>query len=675
MFVKLACAALHGVDAFKVDLEVDLFRKGLPAFSMVGLAEASVRESKERVFSALKNCGHKIPPSRITVNLAPADRKKQGSAYDLPLALGLLAAAGIVAPEKLDGFFVSGELSLAGEARPVPGVLSMAILAKNEGARGVIVPAGAAAEAAAVKGLTVYAVNNLGEALAALAGDFPAYSQAEYEQYLANCQSAELFGAESQMDFAEVKGQEHAKRAIEVAAAGGHNLLFVGPPGSGKTMLAQRIPSILPDLGFEEALEVSKVYSVAGLLQWGLCTKGRHAGLVATRPFRAPHHTISYAGLAGGGANPKPGEVSLAHRGVLFLDELPEFSRSVLEVLRQPLEGGEVNISRAGGCMNYPARFMLVAAMNPCPCGYLNDPAHACTCTGNQVQSYRARLSGPLLDRIDLHVEVPAVPYKELRVPLPGMSSKEMRQRIVRVRNLQVARYQAMSSSAMSSQAMSSLAMSSSGMTCSEAFSGAAFSGASITKGENAEVETELSPTSQAASSAISQAISQATSSPASPAISPSISQAISPSISQAISSSISSSGSPSISGATPNSSPNSSPDFVPDFAPTISSNPQLAPQASNLSSGIEVIPVNGHLFNNMTNAGLSGKYLAEFCALGQTEHDFLEQAANTLGLSARSCTRILRISRTIADLAGDEMIGVEHLAEAVNFRFLDRPL
>ena len=682
MFVKLACAALHGVDAFKVDLEVDLFRKGLPAFSMVGLAEASVRESKERVFSALKNCGHKIPPSRITVNLAPADRKKQGSAYDLPLALGLLAAAGIVAPEKLDGFFVSGELSLAGEARPVPGVLSMAILAKNEGARGVIVPAGAAAEAAAVKGLTVYAVNNLGEALAALAGDFPAYSQAEYEQYLANCQSAELFGAESQMDFAEVKGQEHAKRAIEVAAAGGHNLLFVGPPGSGKTMLAQRIPSILPDLAFEEALEVSKVYSVAGLLQWGLCTKGRHAGLVATRPFRAPHHTISYAGLAGGGANPKPGEVSLAHRGVLFLDELPEFSRSVLEVLRQPLEGGEVNISRAGGSMNYPARFMLVAAMNPCPCGYLNDPAHACTCTGNQVQSYRARLSGPLLDRIDLHVEVPAVPYKELRTPLPGMSSKEMRQRIVRVRNLQVARYQAAcdrvtfdrgasdrgacdrgaSDRGASSQAASSQVA----FSQAENLQAASFQ-ASLVKDESKGVEVELSAASHTASSPAYSTISSGVSSPISPDLSSPASSPISPAAS--------SGASPSISG--------SAPDFAPDFAPTLSPsvspsiwpNPQLGPQTAALSSGAEVMRVNGHLFNNMTNAGLSGRYLAEFCALGQTEHDFLEQAANALGLSARSCTRILRISRTIADLAGDEMIGVEHLAEAINFRFLDRPL
>ena len=583
MFVKLACSALHGVDAFRVDLEVDLFRKGLPAFSMVGLAEASVRESKERVFSALKNCGHKIPPSRITVNLAPADQKKQGSAYDLPLALGLLGAAGIIAPEKLDGFFVSGELSLAGEARPVPGVLSMAILAKNEGARGVIVPAGSAAEAAAVEGLTVYGVNNLGEALAALAGDFSAYSKAEHEQHLADCEAMAGFVPGGQLDFAEVKGQEHAKRAIEIAAAGGHNLLFVGPPGSGKTMLAQRIPSILPELRFEEALEVSKIYSVAGLLQWGMAQNVGQSGLIAARPFRAPHHTISYAGLAGGGAYPKPGEVSLAHRGVLFLDELPEFSRSVLEVLRQPLEGGEVNISRAGGAISYPARFMLVAAMNPCPCGYLNDAAHTCSCTGNQVQNYRARLSGPLLDRIDLHIEVPAVPYKELRTPLPGMSSKEMRERIIKVRNIQAARYQ---------NSFAQLA-------------------------KNKEVANTLAP-----NKSIQQAAGE---------------------------------------GAA--------------FGGAEGFGNAASGFASPGASAPRTTKPNGYEPLSMTNADLSGKYLAEFCALGQAEHDFLEQAANALGLSARSCTRILRISRTIADLAGEEMIGVEHLAEATNCRFLDRPI
>ena len=547
MFVKLACAALYGVDAFKVDLEVDLFRKGLPAFSMVGLAEASVRESKERVFSALKNCGHKIPPSRITVNFAPADRKKQGSAYDLPLALGLLAAAGIIAPESLDGFFVSGELSLAGEARAVPGILSMAILAKNEGARGVIVPAGVAPEAAAVKGLTVYGVNSLGEALAALCGELAPYNRDEQQGGLGEADLTDPFVPGGFMDFAEVKGQEHAKRAIEIAAAGGHNLLFVGPPGSGKTMLAQRIPSILPGLAFEEALEVSKIYSVAGILHSGLTGK---SGLVETRPFRAPHHTISYAGLAGGGAYPKPGEVSLAHRGVLFLDELPEFSRNVLEVLRQPLEGGEVNISRVGGAMTYPARFMLVAAMNPCPCGFLNDSMHTCTCSGNQIQNYRARLSGPLLDRIDLHIEVPAVPYKELRMPLPGMSSKQMRERIAKVRKLQAARY------------------------------------------ANSAVHSE------GAEEGIAKLASQGRGAPAC-----------------------------------------------------------------------------GGIHNSLTNADLNGKYLAEFCPLGHAEHDFLEQAATSLGLSARSCTRILRLSRTIADLAAAEMIAVEHLAEAINCRFLDRPV
>ena len=429
MITRIACGALHGVDAFQVDLEVDFSRAGLPAFTMVGLAEGAVREARDRVFAALRNASLRLPPARITVNLAPADRKKGGSSYDLPLAVGLLSSAGLLPRENTEGYFLTGELSLTGEIKPVAGVLPLAILARDQGAKAIMVPAGNAREAAVVEGLTVYGVESLGQVTAFFAGRL----QLEPALALPPCGNADGARAFS-LDFADVKGQEHAKRAVEIAAAGGHNLLFLGPPGSGKTMLAQRMSTVLPPLSFEEALQVTKIYSVAGMLPPG-------GGLMEERPFRAPHHTISEFGLVGGGAYPRPGEVSLAHRGVLFLDELLEFRKQTLEVLRQPLENGSVTIARASQSVSYPADFMLLAAMNPCPCGYLGDTRRPCTCGQADIQRYRARLSGPLLDRIDLHVEVPAVPYEDLRAERPGKSSEDMRKTVEAARALQTERF------------------------------------------------------------------------------------------------------------------------------------------------------------------------------------------------------------------------------------------
>jgi magnesium chelatase family protein len=507
MLATVATAALMGIDAFRVDLEVDLSRSGLPAFYMVGLAEGAVKESRERVFSALKNSGFRMPPSRITVNLAPADVKKEGAAYDLPLAMALLAATEAITEEALTGWYMAGELSLTGELKPIPGVLPLAIRAREDGARGLIVPEANAAEAAVVDGLKVYGIDSLARVVG--------FVTREEEIDPAESDTDALWEKRVHflVDFAEVKGQEHAKRAIEIAAAGAHNLLFIGPPGSGKTMLAQRIPTVLPALSFPEALEATKIYSVAGLLNGG-------EALVTTRPFRSPHHTISDAGLIGGGAYPRPGEVSLAHRGVLFLDELPEFKKHVLEVLRQPLEDGRVTISRAAISLEYPADFMLVAAMNPCPCGYFTDDRHPCTCTPLQVQRYRSRVSGPLLDRIDLHVDVPAVPYKDLKADSSQQNSGSMAERIRAAREIQAQRY------------------------------------------KDAQI---------------------------------------------------------------------------------------------------------------LTNAELSGRLLNQYCSLGGDEHAFLERAVNSLGLSARAFTRILRIARTIADLAGHDGLTTSHLAEGINYRTLDR--
>ncbi len=503
MIVQLACGALQGVDAFRVDLEVDCRRQGMPSFVMVGLAEGAVREARERVLKALQNSGFHMPPSRITVNLAPADRRKEGSAYDLPLALGLLGASEQLPGDALKGWFLAAELSLDGSLKPVSGVLPLALLARAEHARGLLVAPENAQEAAMVEGVQVVAPRTLGEAAAFLAGKIamdPVLPQPLAEE------------VSFHPDFADVKSQEQAKRCMEIAAAGAHNLLLIGPPGSGKTMLACRLPGILPPLSFEESLEVTKIYSVARLLD------GR--GLISERPFRTPHHSDSSVAIIGGGVPPHPGEVSLAHRGVLFLDELPEFQRQALEVLRQPLEHGAVTISRAAYSIRYPADFMLVAAMNPCPCGYSTDPRHTCTCTPAAIARYRSRLSGPLLDRIDLHVEVPAVPYDDLRGGRTGTSSAAMRERVVRAREIQRARY--------------------AGTPC-------------------------------------------------------------------------------------------------------------------------------------RTNADLAGSLLEECCRLGREEQQFLGNAVESLALSARAYTRILRLARTIADLEGAKDIRLPHVAEAVSCRVLDR--
>jgi magnesium chelatase family protein len=426
LLARVHSGTLIGIDAHPVEVEVDVY-PGMASIAVVGLPDNAVKESTARVKSAIVNSGYPFPVRRITVNLAPADLKKEGAGFDLPIGVGMLAALNLLPSDKLNDYMIVGELALDGRIKAVRGALSISLAARELGFKGLILPAANAAEAAVVEGLNVYGVSDFLTTTGFLMGRVPLEAatpavpkpSSRFSRYRVN--------------FSEIKGQEFAKRAVEVAAAGGHNVLMIGPPGSGKTMISQRIPTILPEPIFDEAIETTRIYSAAGRL-------GRNGSIMTIRPFRSPHHTVSDAGLIGGGMIPRPGEVSLAHNGVLFLDELPEFRKNVLEVLRQPLEDGQVTISRAQIAITFPARFMMVAAMNPCPCGYRGDPKHNCNCSAQTIQRYWSKISGPLLDRIDIHLEVPAVEWRDLTATKDAESSENIRGRVSEARQIQLSR-------------------------------------------------------------------------------------------------------------------------------------------------------------------------------------------------------------------------------------------